>query len=250
MSMYACALDIETIPNEREFARFVEQGPDEPIKAPANWSDPGKIAAYVEKKTADWKADLSRICSFDPYLCRVASIALANSELEGVMTLGHFGYGRMPDEGGSDPDDAERALLSAFWKAIAQARGVVTFNGQDFDVPIINIRSAILGVRPTVSLETPRYRLSPNFDVFKWVTRWDRERSKGKGLANTCRVFGVACPGKEAGIDGSMVAGMAEAGEWARIAQYNLGDAQATWALFLRLQDAGLAGQLKPAGGA
>lgn len=128
---------------------------------------------------------------------------------------------------------SERELLASFWRFLEQARPplVVTFNGKRFDVPYLNIRSAIHGLSADFVIPfEPRSR-SPHFDLREALEGDDRRR-RGS-LDYFCAVFGIASPKVE--MDGSLVASAFAEGRIDDIARYCLADCRATADLFRRL---------------
>lgn len=218
------ALDIETIPDEGELAYAIQTGPETPFTAPGNYKDPDKIAEYVANARARWEEGLIKRCSLDPDYGNIASVALWDGSQGGTLTLNEF-------------DGDETTLLLALWDHLRDIDGIVTFNGVSFDWRWIRERSCIRGVRLGKSFDTRRQAYWPNCDLM--LVRADWERDRWRGLAETCRIFGVSCEGKESGMDGSQVYQYVQDGRWAEVAAYNLSDAKATWDLYQRLVDMG-----------
>lgn len=129
---------------------------------------------------------------------------------------------------------AEKDLLASFWDWLAETRPalVVTFNGKRFDVPYLNIRSAIHGLAPEVVIPAEPGSLAPHFDVREALEGDDRRR-RGS-LDFFCAVFGIPSPKEE--MDGSLVEEAFAQGRIADIARYCLADCRATAALYERLR--------------
>src|SRR3989344_2226718 len=51
----------------------------------------------------------------------------------------------------------EKEMLEKFWDGARKYHQFITFNGRAFDVPFMNVRSAIHGIRPPVNLMPNRY---------------------------------------------------------------------------------------------
>ncbi len=218
-----CSFDIETIPSEAHLAHLIEAGPDKPFVAPSHYKDADKIAAYLESRKKDWLEGLVKICSIDPFYGRICSIAMHNDQGGGVLTLG-------------DTGDDEALLIRETWAQLKDMDGIVTFNGAGFDWRWLKLRSAINWIPVLRNFDTRRYHVWPNCDLMLLLADFDRD--KWKSLAEMCRVFGVECKGKAAGMDGSQVYALAQEGRWAEIADYNLnGDAVATWKLYEVLRE-------------
>ncbi len=131
-------------------------------------------------------------------------------------------------------DPSERDLLDSFWRFLGetQPKLVVTFNGKRFDVPYLNIRSAIHGLEPEFVIPSEPWSRSPHLDLREALEGNDRRR-KGS-LDYFCAVFGIASPKTE--MDGSLVGNAFAEGRIEDIARYCLEDCRATAALYRRLE--------------
>ena len=127
----------------------------------------------------------------------------------------------------------EPRLLEAFWDVIERKQPrLVSFNGRQYDGPILMIRSAQLGVPPTRNLLGPRYSIAQHcdlMDVFGFMGTW-RERYS---LDYWCRRFDVESP--KGSIDGSQVARYYRQGRIEEIGEYCLRDVRATAELYERV---------------
>ena len=133
---------------------------------------------------------------------------------------------------------SEAALLRAFWARVAEVtesgRRLVSFNGRGFDGPILTLRSAVLGVRPTVPLSGSRHSWAPHTDLVELLTFSGARRNR-YSFAYWCEVFGIESPKQE--LSGAEVGGAYERGEREAIARYALEDARATGQLYERLSE-------------
>lgn len=165
------------------------------------------------------KAELIERFGLDPTTGRVIVIGLVESE-SGVEKTFH--------------DSSEKKLLSEFWRWLAAERPsvVVTFNGKRFDVPFLNIRSAVHGLEPRVVIPMDRYSTSPHFDVREVLE--GNERHRRGSLDYFCAIFGIDSPKAE--LDGSRVAEAYVEGRIEEIVRYCLADCHATAALYRRLR--------------
>lgn len=132
----------------------------------------------------------------------------------------------------------EAALLRAFWERAGHVAGgggrLVSFHGRGFDGPMLLVRSAVLGVVPSVNLAGRSRSLRPHCDLGEALSFFGATR-QSLSLDYWCGVFGVPSP-KANGLTGREVGGAFERGEHAAIAAYALGDARATAALYARLE--------------
>lgn len=129
--------DIETVPVDGALA-FIE-----PIKIPANYTNPDTIEAYRQKKIAE--------CSLDPDLCRMVALGF---RLQGETETRAFI---------ATTEDEERELLQRYWAFFGAAHdrsktgvAMAGLNLNEFDFPILMRRSHYLGVK-TPKFRTGRY---------------------------------------------------------------------------------------------
>lgn len=128
---------------------------------------------------------------------------------------------------------SEPELLTQFWSFIAETspERIVTFNGKRFDVPYLNVRSAIHGLTPPATLDAEPGSRHSHFDVREVLESGDRRRRGG--LDYFCAVFGIPSPKIE--MAGADVAAAHEQGRLDDIIRYCLADCRATLALYQRL---------------
>ncbi|GIV53783.1 MAG: hypothetical protein KatS3mg039_0301 [Candidatus Kapaibacterium sp.] len=134
---------------------------------------------------------------------------------------------------------SERALLRDFWKFLVseECRGAhyITFNGRMFDFPFLMLRSAVLGVRPSVNLmEGTRYRYERHTDLLDEFTFYSPQSigaTRRYNLDFLTKAFGIESP-KSHGVDGTKVSALYADKEYATIADYCLADVVATWQLY------------------
>jgi hypothetical protein len=131
----------------------------------------------------------------------------------------------------------EKDLLTEFWAftgaAVANGARLVTFNGRAFDGPVLSLRSAVLGVTPSVDLSGDRRATRPHCDLAEVLSFFGASRSR-YSLSYWCHVFGVPSP-KES-LNGAQVGEAYERADYDAISRYALGDALATGEIFRRLE--------------
>lgn len=96
-----------------------------------------------------------------------------------------------------------------------------------FDLPFLRKRCMIHGVRPLPSLRLAMAARAWDASVADTMLMWDTDRDKRIGLDMLCRVLDIPSP-KADGIDGSKVAELFAAGEYARLGEYCAADVIAT----------------------
>jgi len=123
----------------------------------------------------------------------------------------------------------EAAILRKFWQLIPNYNHYITFNGKGFDCPFIMLRSLILGITPTRSLDTRRYSIYPHCDLLEVLTFFGASRKFT--LQFWCQTLGIEDPKAKFG-DGSRVQEAYQDGRIGDLIDYNLADLLATARLY------------------
>ena len=133
----------------------------------------------------------------------------------------------------------EKHMLEQFWgraKAAADDKlRLVTFFGEAFDMPTIMIRSAMLGVTPSVYAQSSRYGKKSTYHLDLNTVLSFRGSGKNYSLAYWCRRFDIKSPKDD--MKGSMVAEAYRAGRIDDIGRYCMRDVKATVELYAKLED-------------
>jgi len=176
--------DIETEANELAIKNL----PDP--KAPSNYKDADKIAAYI----ADKKIEQVASAALDADLNKVTAISLRHG-IEGKTEVYLIG---------DDETKDEKALLSLFWSHFLFENGrTVGFNTIGFDLPVLMRRSFDYGIQiPCHPPNLAKYQIEPTTDLMGILFNWGSYR----GLKWTCARYGIDNPLPE--LDGSMYADM------------------------------------------
>lgn len=129
---------------------------------------------------------------------------------------------------------SEKELLSQFWQLAERYTHFITFNGRQFDLPYLLIRSAVHNIRAGKDLMRGRYlyQQSPNavhIDLFDQLSFYGSMRIGS--LHTVCRAFGITSP-KDDGLDGAKVPQYFKEKKYQEIAKYNAADLFATKALY------------------
>lgn len=218
----ACAtlvIDIETVPTV------------DLRKAPAS------IAQAVSKTAERREYDEAKVMGLSPFFGQIVSLAVGDgSQDPSEMPVTVF---VVPPSGRTLTDlppfvvsVSEKELLETFWGLAALAETVVTFNGQNFDIPYMVARSLLLGVPARVDLLSRTSRA--HCDVCAVLTQGGRNLQPAT-LEVVCWAMGIESP--KGDMDGARVAPAYAAGEIAKIATYNAADVRATAAVYRRLKD-------------
>jgi predicted PolB exonuclease-like 3'-5' exonuclease len=143
----------------------------------------------------------------------------------------------------------EAALLKHFWNGMeGKYQSVVTFNGRNFDCPFLMLRSAALGIRPSINMmagtrwefkvggsSSDRYSGAEHIDLLDKLTfnaGFDKIGATRKfNLDFYTKSFGIASP-KSATIAGDKVPIFFAEGRSREIAEYCMRDVRATSELY------------------
>lgn len=199
----------------------------------ARWID--RSARTPDEREVQMR-DLREGLGFSPLTGSIVAIGLYDLELRtGVVYYVH-------DEVVADVPHgdfvlkvrSEREMLEDFWEGARSYDTFVTFNGRGFDVPFLNLRSAIHGIRPAYDLMDGRYlyqqKLVRHVDLQDQLTFYGA-MSRRPSLHLFCRAFGIESP-KVSGVAGDDVAELFRMKKFGDIARYNAGDVCATAALY------------------
>jgi hypothetical protein len=130
-----------------------------------------------------------------------------------------------------DEASEEKDILTFFWNQVRYTGRLVTFNGKAFDVPILQKRSALLGVKPTRKISCRKYDETEHCDLMGYLSGYDPSRTKS--LDFYCDLYKIP---KDFSVTGRDIASLAAAGKWRDVAKKCIGDVQATHALYKKLE--------------
>ncbi len=137
-------------------------------------------------------SDRRKLLSVTPEYCRVAALGWASGsgEIESLTCGVHAEC---------DTSD-ERVLLEAFWSLALDARPLIGFNVLGFDLRVIFVRSALLGVIPSRLFDLKPW----SRDVIDLMIIRFGSLSQAMGLKKLAPLYGIEVAAE--GIDGSQVA--------------------------------------------
>ena len=195
-------IDIETVANE-EALQFMPEP-----KAPGNYTDPVKIAAYITDK----KLEVASKAALDPDYGMIKAIGYRTSAFTRIDIVG--------------VDHTEEEALEDFWRMYALNNGEVCgYNIIGFDLPYILRRSFALNVHPPSFVKLQKYQIYPILDLMGVLYNW----SDYKSLKFVAKRYGIAYL---EGVDGSMVGGM----DNEHLIEYLTSDLNVTWELYERMK--------------
>jgi len=130
----------------------------------------------------------------------------------------------------------EKNILNRFWKYMekVQPDRIVTFNGYNFDLPFILIRSKLNKIEPTYDLNTVKWRMehSNHFDCMQLLS--GKENFLNVALEISCRLLGLSVP--EARIRGEEIPNHYSQGNVEPIKTHCVQELEMTESLFIRLE--------------
>lgn len=124
---------------------------------------------------------------------------------------------------------SEIEMLKSFWGIIEVCDQVITFNGRNFDLPFLMMRSAINKIKPSKNLLGNRYDQTQHIDLLEQFTFYGL--TKKFNLDFYCNAFGVKSPKSEE-VSGMEVKNLYEAGRIKDVAIYCGNDIYATYQLY------------------
>lgn len=195
------------------------------------------LLRYSEKETEDEKKsqkrdDAIRFLSLYPLTAKVIAIGIYHLEREKTYV---YYENNEPEEWVTQEKNicykgvSEKEMLESFWRIIDFSDQVITFNGRNFDIPFVMMRSALMQIRPSKNLLGKRYDSSNHIDLLEQFTYYGITRKFN--LDFYCHAFGIASP-KSKGISGMEVKNLYEAGRIKDIAVYCAEDVNATSKLY------------------
>ena len=130
----------------------------------------------------------------------------------------------------------EYEILKSFWNILQQCIGstFISYNGLDFDVPFIRVRSMVYKIKPTNVnfFNLKKYQKYPHYDVCTILSDYNPYARVSLRLA--CDLFGIPSP-KEGGISGKNVNKYYLEGKIKEIGDYCVRDLDATYLLAQKL---------------
>lgn len=143
-------------------------------------------------KVKNAEADRRKLLSVTPEYCRLAALGWASgSGPTESLTCG---------EHAECDTSNEKTLLEAFWSLAAESRALIGFNVLHFDLRVIFVRSALLGVKPSRLFDLKPW----GKDVIDLMLVRFGTASQAMGLKKLAPLYGIEVPAGD--CDGSQVA--------------------------------------------
>lgn len=208
-----CEFELLSESQQEYLLRYIEQEPD---------------LSKREVLTEEAK----RFLSLYPLTAKVVAIGLMNTDTEKIMVLYESNSDEdivIEEKGIKYKPMSELKMLQNFWQYVSKSEKVITFNGRNFDIPFLMIRSALLKIKPTKNLMKYRYDTKEHIDLLDQLTFYGTTRKFN--LDFYCHAFSINSP-KAKGITGMEVKELYKAGRIKEIAIYCSEDVKATHELF------------------
>ena len=200
---------------------------------------PAARLATEEEQEAK-REELVRMMNLWPFTARVVCVAMINAEtLRGqVIFIADDFESNSRSVAGVEfvPVMDEEELIAQFWAVAKHYDKVVTFNGRQFDIPFLYLRSAQLNV--LISKKNwlgYRFATDPHCDLAEQLTFYNVSGRDGAArrfnLDFYCRVFGIESP-KSHGVTGMDVNQLIKEEKYEAIAEYCVRDVFATVKLY------------------
>ncbi len=176
--------------------------------------------------------DAKRYLSLYPFTSRVVSIGMMNIDsgktlilFDGIEEDSWY----VENENKKYSGMTETEMLEIFWQQVGKCNRIVTFNGKNFDVPFLTLRSAMVGIRPAKNLLRRPRGAENHIDLLEKFTLKGCIRKFN--LDFYCHSFGVESS-KSKNITGMEVKELYKAGRIKDIAIYCGEDVRATFELY------------------
>lgn len=156
-----------------------------------------KSAREARNVAVNAVAERKKLLSVTPEFCRIVAMGWAFSDGDQPESLLAI------DADHEIQDDLERRLLESFWSMATDCDRLVGYNVLGFDLPVIFVRSLIMGVPASKRIDLRPW----GTDVIDLMER-RFTKSKAMKLKDLARVLGI--PVAAGDVDGSQVAELAE----------------------------------------
>jgi len=195
------------------------------------------LLRYAEKETDPGKKQKQtdqaiRYTSLYPLTAKCVAIGIYDIDKNKSFV---YYESKEPEEWSSEDEQVhykgltEPEMLKSFWKIVKVTDQIVTFNGRNFDIPFLMMRSAMLKVKPSKNLIKSRYDKKSHIDLLEQFTFYGLTRKFN--LDFYCNAFGIKSP-KTDEASGMEVKNLYEAGRLRDIATYCSRDIYATYQLY------------------
>lgn len=156
-------------------------------------------ARNVRQAAAQAQVDRLKLLSTTPEYCSICAIgwAVGNRSVESLWIC---------------DGTTEAVLLETFWSLAARHDPLICFNGIYFDLPVLMVRSMLLGVPSTRTIDTSPYR-EDVIDLYlrRFGPRGKTDKERPGKMKDLARLYGIDVPAGD--CDGSQVAELMQTAE-------------------------------------
>jgi len=159
MANTSITFDIETVPKQTPYTDHEQVFFERKFGQELNYQK-------IDTKTASQEQldDIARMVkATNPYLGEIVCIGMYDSGSDKQYAL----------------SGSEKEILEEFWRILEPHNWFISFNGLNFDIPWILIRSAKYDLNPPRPgneshpfLNRKRFQLKPHFDLYQWMCDW------------------------------------------------------------------------------
>jgi len=178
------------------------------------------------------KEEIKNKLALYPLTGEIVTIGMLNPETDKGYALFQNNGGaaeRSEEKGIIFESGSEKEILEKFWNFVGNYQQAITFNGRGFDLPYLMLRSAIYKIQPSRNFMGYRFDYKVHCDLLEQLTFYGAVRKFN--LDFYAKSFGIKSS-KDAGMDGSMVGEMYQAGKFKEIAAYCVRDLFTTKGLY------------------
>ena len=208
MTAKKICFDFETIPSPAADP-FNEES-----VALGNLKDPVKISEKIEAEKAKHHGSLG----LDIHQNMICSFAWCDGEDAGYTLIN---------------ETDEKEIILTVWDKLAEYDFFITFNGNSFDVPMLNIHSMFQRIRVPFQISTRKYQVTNHCDLRAVLSNWETF-AKGNLDFWLNKCLGI---NKYEGMTGAMVTDAWEMGLYQKVGEYNQDDAEKTWKLYQHVRE-------------
>ena len=230
--MIVSVYDIETIPAQSIPIGCKPEFDEAEVKV-GSLKDLAKLAAKIAEVESKFQNELDKKMATSPALCQVCLFVgyVYDTGTNSIVSSVISQY--------TDTDGNDYGIVYDAWEFIRRAyngrRSIVTFNGKDFDFPVLFHRAMMLDIlvdQTMYTALTPKWNCDKlHYDLMKMLVGPYPE--KGRNLDFFLRLFRLGQ--KTEGVDGSQVYELWQAEEHDKILEYGKNDVLMTAKLFARI---------------
>lgn len=169
-----------------------------------------------------------KLLSTTPEYCMIAAMACASGSGEVTVWINSAVTSAENYEGPAVKFADEADLLDAWWSLAQQHKALVGFNIVHFDLPVIFVRSMLLGVKPRRMIDTTPWK-GDVIDLYaKRFPKGNSDKQRPGKLKSLAKVLGIDVPAGD--CDGSQVEQLAKESP-GKLAEYAASDIVVTRAV-------------------